>query len=81
MADGVLKRDPEIEEAEPGNKTSHRAAGGKDRKRWELENDGVPIPEGVRPRGVTDEQADIDLQHDSQEQFDADQPAGNALLG
>lgn len=53
--------------------------GGKDGKVGELEEDGVLIPEGVRPGRVADGEADIHAQHDAQKQLDALKPAGHMM--
>ena len=46
---------------------------------WEPQEQGVLVPEHVRPRRIADRQADIHAQQHAQEQLGALQPAGNAL--
>jgi hypothetical protein len=59
MAERVLKRNPKIQKTQSRNYTPDCAMGGKDGKVGELKEDGVLIPEGVRPRRVADGEADI----------------------
>lgn len=74
-----MKRNPQIQKAEPGDDSAHCSAAGNTPEGRELQKERILIPEHGGPGRVTDCEADIHAQHDAQKQFDSHKPFWDAL--
>jgi len=79
MANRVLERDPEIQQAQTRYDAPHPSIGRVDSKRGEVQKQRVLVPEHARPRSIAHGDADIHAQKNAEEQFAALQPAWDAL--
>ena len=77
----ILKCNPKIQQAKSGDQAAHCAGGCDASQPWVLKEDRVLIPEPLRQRRVADRQADVETQHDAQEEFDPLEPARDVMMG
>lgn len=78
-SNGILKRDPKVQETQSRNHTPNRTMQCKGAKPWELLKERVPVPKRERPRCAANGQPYVHPQHHAQEQFHSFQPAGNMV--
>jgi hypothetical protein len=79
MSNGIVKRDPQIQETQAGYHSAYYAARSKVGKYGEVQKKRVLIPKGMRPRRVTDGKPDIHAQHDAQKELNAFKPAWHSM--
>jgi hypothetical protein len=79
MPDRIVKCDPQVQQAQPGNDAPHRAMGGKAPERGVVQKNWVLVPEKWPPRDNANCQPDIHAEQHAQEQFPALKPARNPL--
>jgi len=80
LAHRIAESNPQVQQAQAGDKAAHGAVGGNAPQRWMLGKEWILIPDHWQPGENADKYANPNPEHHADKQLGALEPAGNPLM-